>query len=135
MDEKELAGIRARAEKATPGIWKWEFDPALDVFIGLGSSVSSVIEQELWDDGYRGFAISSDDAAFIAAARQDIPRLLDEVERLRSENERLSSLEQRVIAAEERAEALKLENLNLEVRAVEAEEENERLRAALKGEK
>jgi hypothetical protein len=45
------------------------------------------------------------------------------------EVERLSSFEQRVIAAEERAEALKLENLNLEERAVEAEDENERLRA------
>jgi predicted nuclease with TOPRIM domain len=59
--------------------------------------------------------------------------LTEALTELRQVRERLASFEQRVIAAEERAEALKLENLNLEERALDAEAENERLRAALKG--
>jgi beta-galactosidase GanA len=81
MDEKELQAIRARAEAATSGPWErvgYDNDPYLSCTWRIAGPT------------YYNLAVNANkaDAEFIAAARQDIPRLLDEVERLRSVLER-----------------------------------------------
>jgi len=89
MTPEELAAIRARAEAATPGPWKVDeglalADPLLE---GEGDWYRQI---EGWTNtGYEWLCLSPEDAAFIAHAREDIPRLLDEVEALRAWSERV----------------------------------------------
>lgn len=101
LTPEELAAIRERAEKATPGPWEvqendWRDDeeewPEVRVVAGTARrqpdgryncctrSTDTIYENESCDEDegehrYR-------DAIFIATSRTDIPRLLDEVERL-----------------------------------------------------
>jgi hypothetical protein len=82
----ELAAIRERAEKATSGPWGWSDAKVRDgkyVFVPQGSYLADTLI--MFGDTYEN---GEQDAEFIAHAREDIPRLLDEIERL-----------QRVIAA------------------------------------
>jgi len=74
----DLTAIRARADKATPGPWTRE-ECGNDTRICGGDEV-------LFDNEW-GSATGQDwlDAAFIAAARTDVPALCDEVESLRAE--------------------------------------------------
>jgi hypothetical protein len=74
LDAEELQAIAARAEAATPGPWRSE-----GVWFEIG---------EPGEHGFDNMA-SAEDAAFIAHARSDIPRLLAEVERLQTVVERL----------------------------------------------
>lgn len=64
MTDEELAQIRAREAEATPGPWAVSY--AVDGHIGLEGTVA--------------------DAAFVTAARHEVPALLAEVERRRAEN-------------------------------------------------
>lgn len=69
ITQKELATIRERAERATPGPWRVVPDniggfPIFDVQDRLDRSLVHTVE----------------DAEFIAHAREDIPRLLDALE-------------------------------------------------------
>jgi len=80
MADKELEDIRIRCESATPGPWK-SFVEGRDhtsgsnfIMVGEGSSRGDDIE-------LAGATIADQD--FIAHARQDIPRLLDEIARLK----------------------------------------------------
>jgi hypothetical protein len=79
MTAVELAEIRRRANSASPGQWVAE-----DVADGEGDILARRIEGIC-----AAFTHDHDadqqaaDFAFIAHARQDIPRLLDEIERLR----------------------------------------------------
>jgi hypothetical protein len=82
ITSEELAAIRERAEKATPGPW-------------IIDRVNGVI----WSaDGRRVFEIGGyeepDDHEFFAHARDDIPRLLDEIERLQRRWDALKSFVQ-----------------------------------------
>ena len=88
MNPEELAAIRERADKATPGPWKvytkskgrlverligtsWEHPqirgPRPIVTLQIGKEDVTVY-------------ISEDDSTFIAHAREDVPRLLDALE-------------------------------------------------------
>lgn len=84
MTDAELAAIRERAAKATPGPWKLHDSMRTRGLIdGTG--------QELLG-GYDGSFPCNEDLAFMAASRMDIPALLEEVERLRKENTELIRL-------------------------------------------
>jgi Ead/Ea22-like protein len=78
---EELATIRKRAEKATPGPWHVYAAYSLS---DITPETRTCIVDCVASDG----TLAREDAEFIAHAREDIPRLLDEIERL-----------QRVIAA------------------------------------
>jgi hypothetical protein len=98
----ELAKIKARADKATPGPWK---DDSFEDIAASGNEywqlrISTFDRPHAWfnDDCEQDEICSSNNApsedrakwkanaAFIAAARTDIPRLVAEIERLRAEN-------------------------------------------------
>ena len=64
MDINEINDIKERCEKATPGPWK------------------SYIEGRDHTSG-SSFIATTNDQDFIAAARQDVPALIEEVYRLR----------------------------------------------------
>jgi hypothetical protein len=84
LSDAELNAMEARCEAATPSPW-WAWIEGRD-----GTSASSFIGRGL--DGARhpdlylstdpGDQVSIADHDFIAAARQDLPRLLAEVRRL-----------------------------------------------------
>lgn len=78
LTDKEIAEIKAREEAATEGPWSHEGSG--NVYTGSILAISSC-------GGEYGCheTLPQDDAHFIAHARTDIPRLLDEVERLRDE--------------------------------------------------
>lgn len=75
--DEELAAIRARCEAATPGPWK-SYVEGRD-----HTSGSSFIMTTGEDIELSGATIADQD--FIAHAREDVPRLLEEVQRLRSQ--------------------------------------------------
>jgi hypothetical protein len=81
MTPERLAEIAARAEAATPGPWctdAWEiyqgteYEPGLSMWIGETCRGTTTLEQDRAD------------AAFVAAARSDVPALLAEVACLRA---------------------------------------------------
>ncbi len=82
IGDDELRAIRARVDAASPSPWT--------AFIGGGLGGPEFIrvsDDDAEPDMYverDGAPASSADLDFIASARQDIPRLLDEVERLRA---------------------------------------------------
>jgi hypothetical protein len=80
ITREELAAIRERAEKATPGPWRWSNAKVLNGkydFVPQGSYLADTLI--MFGDTYEN---GEHDAEFIAHAREDIPRLLDEIERL-----------------------------------------------------
>lgn len=83
MTEQEIADIKDRLERATPGPWT-SFVESIDQYSG-----SDFIQTA--DDDINFVGIKAADQDFIAHARQDVPRLLVEVERLkRLLNDRVS---------------------------------------------
>lgn len=81
----ELDGIRQRCDAATPGPWK-SFVEGRDhtsgsSFIMTGDGANRGSDIEL-------YGATTADQDFIAHAREDIPRLLDEIARLRRANRR-----------------------------------------------
>lgn len=76
LSDNELLAIRKRTEKATKGPWK-AFVEGRDIECG-----SSFIQTQGEDIELIG--ATEADYDFIAHARQDILRLLDEIEKLRS---------------------------------------------------
>ena len=77
MDSDTLREIRARADAATGG--PWLFQP----WGGQnqnGDYAESILCDEPWSFSYYG--IGDDDGEFIAAARSDVPALLDYIEQL-----------------------------------------------------
>lgn len=85
LTDEELAAMKARADAATPGPWRtWRGD--------VGDRYEVIISQLLGSNGREVMHLSggfghpnADDTAFIAHARDDVPRLIAEVERLRQE--------------------------------------------------
>jgi hypothetical protein len=78
MTHEELAAIKARAEAASDGPWEAIPDPA------YGDDGYLLAVGPVWalGGGTLDLNVGDDDAAFICAAREDIPRLVTEVERL-----------------------------------------------------
>lgn len=93
---EEIAAIRERAERATPGPWsarRWAI-PTADQFFVMqafedGKEIATAWQGVRYPDMPRiSGQEASDNAEFIAHARTDIPRLLDEIERLWTECQR-----------------------------------------------
>jgi hypothetical protein len=84
LTERDLEEIRVRAEAATPGPWKYMLEgrdhTSGDSFIKTGTDGDRHADLYLNADGHPA---TDEDCDFVANARQDIPRLLQEVERLR----------------------------------------------------
>ena len=83
LTDEEIEEIRGRVEAATEGPWR----ACVPV---KGRMVTQVIGRDvLGNSGVRvaDYVVRPDDTGFIAHARTDIPRLLDEVERLRRDYE------------------------------------------------
>jgi len=87
LSKEGLAEIRKRADKASPGPWKKETDTFGDDTSAYKRCYWLTGPQFIEVDG--SYFHNRDDALFIAHAREDIPRLVDQVERLRMELELL----------------------------------------------
>src|SRR5690625_569283 len=72
LTDEELQAIRERAEKATEAPWVVVTDE-------LGGQAKAVIDGDNWDVIRRPY-VGKDNAAFIAHAREDIPKLLAEID-------------------------------------------------------
>ncbi len=80
MTNEELDEIEARANAATPGPWKHADSRDNEVRLEHGGFPAS---------GYSHWSMMRpNDATFIAAARQDVPRLIQEVRRLQKDNDK-----------------------------------------------
>lgn len=66
LTEAELAAIQARCDAATPGPWKLGYNRTSV----LAPNGYFITEYDTADDG------ATEDAAFISAAREDVPKLL-----------------------------------------------------------
>ena len=82
LTPEELAAIRERAEKATPGPWHVYAAYSLS---DITPETRTCVVDCVASDG----TLAREDAEFIAHAREDIPRLLDALEAAYAENERL----------------------------------------------
>ena len=89
LTDVELAAIERRCAEASPGPWQ-AFVEGRDhvsgdtfIMIGLGDERGADMYVSQDDERGRRWA-AAQDLDFIAAARQDIPRLIAEVRRLRS---------------------------------------------------
>ena len=78
ISEEELLAIKQRADNATKGPWK-AYIEGRDM-----QSASSFIKTQGGDIELIG--ASEADFDFIANARQDIPRLIEEIERLKNKS-------------------------------------------------
>jgi hypothetical protein len=81
MTSEELEAIRARCDAATSGPWK-SFVEGRDHTSG-DSFIMTPTGGTRGNGGIELLGATVADQDFIANARQDIPRLLDEIERLR----------------------------------------------------
>jgi hypothetical protein len=85
LSESDLARIRSGCSAATPGPWTAMVEGrdhvSGDSFIMRGEGGQRGPDLYLISEDRR---VSTGDYDFIANARQDIPRLLDEIDRLRS---------------------------------------------------
>lgn len=94
LSEDDLRAIEARANAATDGPWRdpWAAPDGEDEFRSAGGQTIFAAE---FCDGPR-LAINPPDAAFIAHAREDVPRLLAEVRRLRAERDEMVGVLRRI---------------------------------------
>ena len=79
MTEEELTAIEARATAATVGPWRHDTDGGAIGAVEAGGMALAQVQQRVPRDKARRDL----DAAFIAAARVDVPALVAEVRRLR----------------------------------------------------
>jgi hypothetical protein len=104
-EELDITAIRDRADSATLGPWEHvgngdvmgpEPDTSgrvtTDWARSLGPRRAHIIEDLGGQEG-GGYALAESDAEFIAAARQDVPALCDEVDRLRAAIREASAIE------------------------------------------
>lgn len=78
LTAERLADIRTREQAATAGPWTAAEDLTVEADAGVIAALDWHAESEEELAAYQA------DTAFIAAARQDVPDLLDEVTRLRT---------------------------------------------------
>jgi hypothetical protein len=78
LSEQQLAEIAARAEAATPGPW----EPYTEYGLTFYANVRGEYLRGVGDINLGVGEQAEADLAFVLAAREDVPALLDEVERL-----------------------------------------------------
>ena len=77
----DLPAIEKRAAVATPGPW-WAWDRGVGWHIAVGAEPDGSGPPALLPEGQRTDLDRREDAEFIAAARQDVPLLVDRVRKL-----------------------------------------------------
>jgi len=121
MDNQELDEIRARCEAATPGPWKFE---EWNLWVNWGDAERDPVYQidgPSWSMSNISDALDSKpDAEFIAAARTDIPVLLDHIAALTAELERVSQARDEAIQEEA---ATRLQWIGSQIKYIEQQEE------------
>ena len=122
MTAADLAAIRERAEKATPGPWEV---PDFNDGAAVMDASRSVVTWKASDTHRSGPAQAN--AAFIAAARSDIPALLVEVDRLAGELARVTAMLSDVSA---QRETYRVDLIIARKRISELERETEQLARA-----
>lgn len=80
LTEDKLGDIEARCSAATPGPWQ-SFVEGRDHFGGSDFIRTGGLDDSCPDIELTGATVADQD--FIAGARQDVPRLIEEVRRLR----------------------------------------------------
>ena len=95
MTEEELTAIEARAAAATVGPWRHDTDGGAIGAVEAGGMALAQVQQRVPRDNARRDL----DAAFIAAARADVPALVAEVRRLRTEVAKVTVAEKLVVNA------------------------------------
>ena len=78
ITRKEADEIRERAKKATPGPWEWKYSEDGGVH---QLELAHIVIDGSENDGLPG---AYDDMDFIASARTNLPRVLDELEKLKA---------------------------------------------------
>ena len=111
LRDDELAAIRARCAAAAPGPWRAVFAECggYDCMTNAHNISSETGEIAVIDHALGGSI--EEDAAFIAASRTDVPRLLDCIERVAAKN---AILEGVVTVARRVAEAQRVLDLSLQ---------------------
>ena len=103
MSTEELKACRERAEAATPGPWRVGSVETYHVFVPCSTCMGPERVLLRMNEGFDYGA----DAAFIASAREDVPRLLATVDHAEARAERaeaaLAELRRRVVANAGRA--------------------------------
>lgn len=89
MNSDDTQKLRALVEKATPGPWD------TDGSTSVGAGEEWLAHLTAYDDG-SSLAQARADAAFIAAARDAVPALLDRLAAVEAKNERLEAVEGRL---------------------------------------
>jgi hypothetical protein len=91
LTSAELEAMQARCAAASPGPWR-AFVEGGDhhggddfIQVSMDDAEPDMYVSRAWSGGMR--PASSQDLDFIAAARQDLPALIDEVRRLRTAND------------------------------------------------
>jgi hypothetical protein len=79
MKEKELQALRTLCEKANSGPWHFHNDGLIWAEFDRDKGACSTVGS---GEGIVGKMYEKDDAAFVAAARDAVPKLIAEVERL-----------------------------------------------------
>ena len=89
MTPEEIAEARELCAKATPGPWndRWVAQVSGGVCCFIDTAHSRKLSTEADDLAIELECATKADASFIAAARELLPKALDEIERLRSERD------------------------------------------------
>lgn len=77
MTDAELAEIEARCAAATEGPWEYDYTEVHQAY-AVDQSCRTIVGRETINRGYESFdnlVLRSQDAAFIASARTDVPKL------------------------------------------------------------
>lgn len=101
MTEEELSRIEALANAATPGPWEVSDSEPLN---GCIWSVGPICG---YDGDALGLRVGDPNADFVAAAREDVPKLIAEVRRQRAELERTKAKVAELIALQAKLAAAK----------------------------
>lgn len=122
MTEQELQEIRERADKATSGPWEKNKNG------NVGNGIYTL---------FYNYCGSIHDAEFIAHAREDIPKLMDEVERLKQDLDKTakhcSFLNDELNNTLETSKMWQKEAAQLNKQKLELHKENERVKSIISG--
>jgi hypothetical protein len=81
--DDDLKRWRDLAAKASPGPWR--YDEREDAIVQVNGGLwGNVLTGEPTYEGNHGLSGAPEDIEFVAAAREAVPALLDEIERMRS---------------------------------------------------
>ncbi len=116
MTEEELKKIRERCDAATPGPWVGD---EYEMLAPKAPVIHPGKIKIVWADDYH---MNEWDAAFISFAREDIPRLLDEV----------ADLKKRSFHSDQQYYTQKMQTDDFQLRCKRLEDEVQRLREALR---